>query len=72
MSESSDISTAAVDFTIKVDGQDLESTLMELISNLSVTKRIDQADSFSFRVQDELNDGQYAWLGSDTFKYGKK
>jgi Bacteriophage probable baseplate hub protein len=60
------------DFSVKIDDTDLEEAALKAITRVSVTKKIDQADYFSLELQDELNEGQLVYLGSDTFKYGKK
>ena len=58
-------------FEVVIDGKKLKPEVQKSISTITVTKKIDQADHFSFEVQDEFNNGKFKWLGKDPFKYGK-
>lgn len=59
-------------FEISIEGTSLTAEQAGIILNVSVTKQINQSDTFSFEVQDLLQNGQFKWLGNDLFKYGKK
>lgn len=66
----SDATAYAPAFDIKVKGQSLATDASAAVTSLTITKKIGQADNFSFVVQDILNNGQFKWLGNDLFKYG--
>jgi phage protein D len=59
-------------FKINIEGRELDPAAALSISSLSVTKKMGQADYFSFEVQDELRSGTFKWLGNKLFKYGNK
>jgi phage protein D len=62
----------APQFKVKIEGEDLSAEALGSITSITVTKKMGQADHFSFEVQDELKDGEFKWLGTKSFKYGNK
>jgi phage protein D len=72
MSKKIDPQYDAPAFKIEIEGQEMDPTAALSISSLSVTKKMGQADYFSFEVQDELCSGKLKWLGNKMFKYGSK
>ncbi len=70
MSELLDISYYAPTFEIDINGSPLGADVIKYISSVTVTKNMGQADSFSFEVYDDMQGGQFKWLGNAKFKYG--
>jgi uncharacterized protein len=72
MGEPYDVSYLTPAYEIKVNGTKLEVKNENLITSVTVSKALGQADHFSFEVQDVLVNGKFKWLGDDLFKFGNK
>ena len=72
MADKLDIKYYAPGFKIKVDGKKINSILLRSVVSISITKKIGQADNFSFKVQDQLETGVSKWLDDKLFELGKK
>jgi phage protein D len=72
MGETLDIKGYVPGFTIKIDGSELDAVTYKSILSISLSKKMDQADNFSFRVQDKMEGGQLKLMNSKKFSLGKK
>ncbi|NIM17829.1 MAG: hypothetical protein GTO45_38120 [Candidatus Aminicenantes bacterium] len=71
MGDTVDISNYVPDFEIEIGGKKLKPEELKYITSVSVDKGIGMGDSFSFDVQDEMENGKLKWLGNELFKFGK-
>ncbi len=72
MSESLDITYYAPGFKIEIEGKELDPEISRSIDTVSITKQLGQADNFSFKVQDKIEDGKFKLMDDKRFSVGKK
>jgi phage protein D len=71
MPDPPDVSYLVPEFEITIGGKKLKPEELKIITSVSVDKGIGMGDTFSFDVQDEMENGKFKWLGNDLFKFGK-
>lgn len=59
-------------FDIKIGGKKIGDDLLASITSVTISKGINRADSFIFKVGDQLKNGSYTWLGCDSLKMGQE
>ncbi|RLC76690.1 MAG: hypothetical protein DRJ03_28165 [Chloroflexi bacterium] len=61
-------------FEIEIEGQKLKGSMEKIITDLSITEKIDEGASFTFTIYDEfdLKKQEFKWLEHELFQVGNK